>query len=796
MGVFNWLRKTVFIPEKVMPMGASTRTGDDAPTQFAQLSHKRRGDALLGQGRLDDAAASYRQAIAANAHDADAHLNLGFVLSEQKRYQEAEQSLRQALKIDPALVDVFYILGVMCKVQGNSMGAIENFTQALALKPDFQIVYGDLCQLFLQNGRADRAKVTIVNAISFYPENADFHACLGNLHVAENETDQAIYCFQKALSINPDDALTHHSLGLALQTRGQLAAAADSYGRCIALQPDRAETPNNLGTVFQAQGKLAEAVEMYRKALLIKPNCVEVHINLGVALQEQGKGAEAINHYERALLLKPNSAEAHFGLGFSLRDRGDLFAAVESYRRALLGNGSYAEAYTNLGGALQAIGNLEGAIENYRKALELKPNLYPAHSNLLYAYCFYPECSPVQYLSEATDYGNKVMMSARSYVTWPNSREYSRRLRVGLISGDLRQHPVGNFLEGVLGALAVEAASRLEFFAYPSHVQVDEVTERIKAHCSGWRLAAGLSDEALAQCVRDDEIDILIDLSGHTEFNRLPLFAWKPAPVQITWLGYLATTGVSAIDYVIADAWTLPENEEANFAEKVWRLPESYLCFTPPADSTEVGPLPAIRNGHITFGSFNNLSKMNNSVVALWSRVLKAVPHSRLFLKSPQLTDASVRQSVVERFAVHGIDAERLMLEGPVLRSEYLTSFQRIDIALDPFPYPGITTSVEGLWMGVPLVTLAGKGFLARQGVGLLMNAGIPEWIASDPDDYVARAVAHAGDLASLSSLRTRLRQQVLSSPIFDARRFAHHFEVALRGMWQKWCVQQQAGAS
>ena len=380
---------------------------------------------------------------------------------------------------------------------------------------------------------------------------------------------------------------------------------------------------------------------------------------------------------------------------------------------------------------------------------------------------------------------------AQPYSTWANHPDTTRCLRIGFVSGDLRQHPVGNFLEAVLASLSSGMSGRLRLYAYSNSSQEDEVSERIKAHCHGWHSAVGQSDESLAQRIREDGIDILIDLSGHTAHNRLPLFAWKPAPVQATWLGYLATTGVSAIDYVIADAWTLPESEEVNFTEKVWRLPESYLCFTPPADSVDVGPLPAIHNGYITFGSFNNLTKMNDSVVALWSRILATIPDSRLYLKSPQLKEDSVQQSVVERFAGHGIDAGRLILEGPVPRTDYLKPFQRVDIALDPFPYPGITTSVENLWMGVPVLTLAGKSFLSRQGIGLLMNAGLPEWIAGDADDYVARAVSHASDVQALSSLRGELRQRVLASPIFDASRFSQHFEAALRGMWQAWCEQQ-----
>ena len=339
--------------------------------------------------------------------------------------------------------------------------------------------------------------------------------------------------------------------------------------------------------------------------------------------------------------------------------------------------------------------------------------------------------------------------------------------------------------------MASQAKGSLELFAYSNHLETDALTERIKSCCRGWHTVHSLSDEHLAQLVRNDSIDILIDLSGHTGDNRLPMFAWKPAPVQVTWLGYFATTGVAAIDYLIADPWTLPDSEEVNFSETIWRLPETRLCFTPPAEALEVAPLPALSNDFITFGCFNNLTKMNDQVVALWARIFVAIPNSRLFLKSQPLGEASVQQSVSKRFADHGIDPQRLILEPYVPRGNYLAAYNQVDIALDPFPFPGGTTTVEALWMGVPVLTLAGKHFLARQGVGLLMNAGLPEWVASDRENYVALAVQHASDPHRLATLRAGLRQQVLASPIFDAARFARHFEAALRGMWEQWCHQQ-----
>jgi predicted O-linked N-acetylglucosamine transferase (SPINDLY family) len=301
-----------------------------------------------------------------------------------------------------------------------------------------------------------------------------------------------------------------------------------------------------------------------------------------------------------------------------------------------------------------------------------------------------------------------------------------------------------------------------------------------------------LSDEKLAQQIRDDGIDILIDLSGHTGHNRLLMFAWKPAPIQLTWLGYFASTGLAAMDYLLADPWMVPAAETDHFIEKIWYMPESYLCFTAPYFDICVEPLPALNHSHITFGCFNNLNKMNDAVVALWVKVLRAVPNSRLFLKTGQLDEASMRHSVAQRFAEHGIDASRLILESASPRAELLAAYNRVDIALDPFPYPGGTTSAEALWMGVPVLTLAGDRFLSRMGESILQNVGLSDWIAADADDYVARAVRHAGNISGLAALRDGLRQQVLASPLFDAPRFAHHFETALRGMWKHWCQQQE----
>jgi protein O-GlcNAc transferase len=546
-----------------------------------------------------------------------------------------------------------------------------------------------------------------------------------------------------------------------------------------------------MGAVLHMQGK--EALRVMRKTDELFPAHADAHNNLGNVLRDLGQLDEAAVSYRRALDIAPNLAEAHSNLGVVLWDLGQLDEAAMSYRRALSIAPDLAEAHSNLGLILWDLGQLDEAVERHRIALSFKPDYVEAHGHILFTHNYLSGQPSEALLSEARSYGKLVEEKAKPYSHWPNAPDANRCIRVGFVSGDLRNHPVGHFVEGMLTALASDASGRLELFAYFTSFHSDVLTNRIKTCCNTWHSVVGLSDERLAGRIREDRIDILIDLSGHTAHNRLPMFAWKPAPVQVTWLGYFATTGVAAIDYLIADPWTLPATEEANFTEKIWRLPETRLCFTAPDCNVDVLQLPALCNGFITFGCFNNLTKMNDAVVALWALVLKAVPDSRLFLKARQLRQGLARQNVIDRFAAKGVHADRLILEGYDSRTDYLAAYNRVDIALDPFPFTGGTTSVEGLWMGVPVLTLKGERFLSRQGVGILMNVKLPDWIAADEDDYVVRAVWHSGNLQRLSSLRTGLRQQVSASPIFDAQRFARNFEAAMRGMWLGWCNEQGA---
>jgi protein O-GlcNAc transferase len=562
------------------------------------------------------------------------------------------------------------------------------------------------------------------------------------------------------------------------------------YRRALQAQPGLAPVYGNLGTVLTKQRQFAEAEACFRRALELDPGLTQLYYMLGNVHVRLGQHDAAVDAYQRMLQSHPDHGPSHGMLGLQLQLCGRLLESLTSYRRVLDISPRELIAHNNLGCVYRKLGRLDEAAAHWRSAIDINPDNLAPYSNLIFLETSRSAASAAL-IEHARAFGQAALRQAKVLKEWPNSPEPERVLRIGFVSADLCAHPVGYFLLSFLTALNAYAAGRLELYAFFSKPDEDEISVRIKAQCHAWRQVHAMDDAALVRQIGEDRIDILIDLAGHTGENRLPAFAWKPAPVQATWLGYLGTTGVAAIDYLIADDWTLPPKLEPHFTEKIWRLPQSYLCFTPPAEDGTIGPQPALTNGYVTFGSFNNLGKLGAEVISLWARILHAVPESRLLLKTLQFIEPGVRQDVAQQFARHGISSSRLMLEPPVPRADYLKPFNRVDIALDPFPYPGITTSVECLWMGVPFITLAGDTFMARQGVGLLNNAGLPDWIAADEDDYLKLAARRAGELHTLQQLRQELRARVLASPIFDAPSFARNFESAMRDMWRAWCARQ-----
>lgn len=643
------------------------------------------------------------------------------------------------------------------------------------------------------DGRLDEAMRHYLEAIRLAPNPARAHLNHGNILLLKGDLGGALDAFRNALKHKPDYAGACLNMGNALLGNGQYDEAVKIYHRALEIQPDYAEVHCGLGVALKELGQVDHAIANFRHALEINPDLIEARSNLGHVLGDlyntgntllnSGKPDAAAASFRLALKIEPNLAEAHFNLGKALEDLGQLDNAVASYREALKIKPDFLEAHNNLGLKLQELGQLKGAMASYRRALEIEPNFIDAFDNLLFALNYTASHSPSYYLEQARLFGQVVARKVTSRFSAWQCVARPERLRVGMVSGDLREHSVGYFLEGLLTHID---QTRIELIAYPTQPKEDELTARIRPYFSEWKPLTSKGDEAAARLIHADGVHILIDLSGYTDHNRLPVFAWKPAPVQVSWLGLPSTTGITEMDYVLGDPHAIPTGNESHFSEAVWRMPESCLCLGIPASSVKVAPLPVLSAGHVTFGSFNNLTKINDAVVQVWARILLSVPNSRLLLKTKQLNDPIVRLKTHQRFAACGITPDRLFLSGILpSRDAHLATYNKVDIALDTFPFPGVTTSVEALWMGVPVLSMRGDRFISLTAASIAHNAGLQDWVAADEDDYVAKAVAFTSNFEHLAALRADLRQQVLASPLFDAPRFARNFEDALWEMWQ-----------
>lgn len=664
------------------------------------------------------------------------------------------------------------------------------FSTVLAADPESADAHHLLGLVALRSSRAGDAVDSIARSIALNPREPSYRSNHAVALKATGRRDEAITALREAIRIAPSYVQAHVNLGNTLREDGDLAAAAEAYRSALRHAPDAPAILNNLGNVHRELGELDEAAWHYRRAIAIAPDYAEALSNLASAEMARGAAIEAVALLERAVLVDPRNDVALMTLGsvlLQLDRHGDAEAA---YRRAVAMAPQRAEAHAGLADVLVRRGQVADAIAAYETALAQKPDFAAARSGLIFMRNYEGGGDPFALTDAARAFG-AMLPRLPAPPVHANSVDPDRPLTIGLVSGDLRNHAVATFLMGVIPAID---ASRYRIVAYATSAWRDGVTERLTSKVSAWHEAGRLSDAALAARVAADGIDILVDLSGHTMFNRLPVLALKPAPVQMSWLGYSGTTGVAEIDYVLGDRFVTPIGDEAQLVETPWRMPDSYLCWSPPEHDVPVGPLPAERNGFVTFGSFNNIGKLSDRTVALWAQVLDAVPTSRLLLKAGPLGDPATAEAVRDRFAGRGIGAERMVLAGRVADAAgHLATYGEVDIGLDPVPYNGTTTTAEALWMGVPVLTLRGDRFIAHVGESMLATVGLPQWVAADAADFVRKAADFAADRVALTALRAGLRAQLLSSPLCDGPRFARHLEAAWRGMWQAWCASQRA---
>jgi predicted O-linked N-acetylglucosamine transferase (SPINDLY family) len=632
-----------------------------------------------------------------------------------------------------------------------------------------------------QAGRLAQAADIYRRILAVEPDQPDALHLLGVILHQSGQHAEALDLLRRATTARPRSAVYHNSLGVALKDRGDLQAAAVSYRRAVELEPDYPDAQLNLARVLRALGDLASAAIAYQRAAALAPDVFEIHSSLGDTCSELGRLPEAIASYGRALELKPDAVSVYNNLGNAWQLAGNPDAAAACYRKALTLQPNRVESLTNLGTVLKNQGYLEEAAELYRRVLTLEPTQVAAHSNLLYALTFSADVDPAVLGAESRRWNEiHARPLAAQIRPHPNDRTPDRRLRVGYVSPDFREHPVGRML---LPLLEAHDHREFEIYAYSSVAAPDALTARARAAVDLWRDVFPLNDEQLAALVREDQIDILVDLTMHMAGSRLLVFARRPAPVQVTYLAYCGTTGLEAIDYRLTDPYLDPPGaDESCYAEQSIRLPETYWCYRPTIEPPPVGPLPAAATGCVTFGCLNNFCKVSTSALETWARLLAAVPGARLLVHAHP---GSHRQRALAVLAQHGVSPDRLEFIDFMPAVEYFRVYQRIDVALDPFPYGGGTTTCDALWMGVPAVTLAGRTAVGRGGVSILSNIGLPEFIAHDPAEYVRLATDLATDQTRLAQLRAGLRDRLRNSPLTDAPRFARNVEAAYRTMWR-----------
>ncbi len=602
--------------------------------------------------------------------------------------------------------------------------------------------------------------------------------------------------YRQARAAAPKQFEVLHLSGLAAYQQGRLEDAIEWLTHAHRLDRSSAVCAMRLALAQLASGRVAEAEELLRKTVARKPDFHEGWDNLAYCLKTQDRLAEAVACHEKAVALKPGHAVGWFNFGLTLSLLGREAEALACHERALAADPNYAMARYGRAQALHQAHRLEEAVADYGRFLELKPDHHEARSYRLFALHNLDDVSPEQLFAEHVAYGRAVAASTPAAAFMPTAtRDPARRLRVAVLSPDLRAHSCAYFLEPLLHHLDRES---FELYLYHDHFREDAVSQRLKPHAAVWRNVIRQPGPALEKIIRVDAPDILIDLAGHTGMtNRLPLFARRLAPVQITYLGYPNTTGLAAMDYRFTDELADPVGIADRLAtETLVRFAPTAWTYQPPAEAPEPGEPPCARRGSVTFGCFNNLAKISDATIALWARVLAAVPDSRLLLKGRGLGDEAVRARYLARFARLGLPAARVeWLERTAGTAEHLALYGRVDVALDTFRYHGTTTTCEALWMGVPVVTLAGDSHMARVGVSLLNAAGHPDWIARDADDYVRIASNLAADPAQLALTRRTLRTALKQSPLLDHAGQAARFGAALRSCWAAWCARTAAAA-
>ena len=637
---------------------------------------------------------------------------------------------------------------------------------------------------FHQTGKFKDAYDLYQKVLKKNPKNADALHLSGLAAQEMGEYDEAVKNIQKAIKISPKNPTFNYNLGLVYFEQKNYQSAIKSYEKAVKIKPDYFEALNNIGMVYNTTGNFNDAVIYFKKALEIKPDYSSAMNNLGTVYKQTAQYEKALEYYKKAVLSDPKNAQAHNNLADIYKDKGQLDDAFIHLKKAIEMRPDYIQAYNNLGVIYKEQTELKKALDCFKYAIEIKPDFFQAHSNYLRLLNYFPDTNQSFIFEEHKKFG-QICKSVPVYKNYLNSKDLSKKLCIGYVSPDFKRHSVAFFIESILKH---HDSNSFKIICYSNVSAPDEITERLQLLAHEWKNIYKMDDNQICEMIYNDKVDILIDLAGHTRNNSLTVFAQKPAPVQVTYLGYPNTTGLKTIDYRLTDIHSDPIEFDKYYTEKQIRIPGGFLCFQPEKNSPIVKELPAIKNNYITFGSFNHISKINETLIKIWSKILLSVPDSKLILKSNAFNDPKTKEKYIKFFEDNEVSTTRLTMTGLINSlNDHLDYYNKIDISLDTFPYNGTTTSLESLWMGVPFVALNGNTHASRVGVSILKCIGFDDFIADSKGTYIAKAVFLSKDLQLLSKLRNNLRNILLQSNLMNPENFVKNLENIYKKMWQNY---------
>lgn len=744
--------------------------------------------ALCRRGDLDAAAAICAAILDGAADDVGTLCLFGQIRCQQGRFEDAIALLRRSLAAQPAQPRAELLLGRALAETGVLEPALAHLDRAIAADGALGDAHGARGDVLGQLGRHAEAVASYRQAIALDPSGVANWCNLGAAYAALGELEPALDSYARALTLDPTLAEAHFNRAGVLARLGRAEEALASLEQGLTAAPDHVGGLVAYADMLRSLDRHGEAVAVYDRVLTRAPGEAVALAGRAASLAALKRVAEALATLDRLLAVSPDDADTLSNRGLLLTQLNRHDEALASLERALRLDPANATALNNRAMVLLDLGRPAAAVRDYRAALALRPSA-ATHSNLIFALNFDPAADAAVHQAERAAWQARyARLPATTWAPHRNPPDPERRLRIGYLSSHFRHQAATYAFAGVILARDREA---FEAVCYANTEIDDAVGERFRASADAWRPVGSLSDDALADLIRRDEIDILVDLVGHMSGQRLLVFARKPAPLQLTGWGEPTGTGLAAMDYLLADPVLVPQAERGLLAERVCDLP-NFLGYWMPDVLPEAGPLPASVRGHVTFGSFNRIAKIQDPVLRLWAGILQALPSARLIIKSEQRFDNSIRRREIEAiFAAAGVAMSRVDLRGPCDRLAHFQAYRDIDIALDPFPHGGGMTTLDALWMGVPVVTAPGRTISSRLAAASQTALGLADWIAASDADYVERAVGMTRDLDALARLRAELRPRLRRSPFGDPAQYARAVEAAYRAMWRTWCREQ-----